>query len=258
MAKKKIIEEKKSFALFDDDSAIAPVKKETKKTEVKSKKKEPTKREDKKNVTKSAKPSTSVSTSRKSRSTSVSSSSSNDTNKKKTKDTGKEKQRRTSDTKQKSKVTKRSSSDVGNGNVKAKDKPKSSSKLSEVIDINSKKSSRKSDIKAARNRKGTAEDARNEQNIASGSEEVFKQATKSKRRERTNTILPARPIQAGPKKLRDETLVGIVVDGEYLEVSPWSIKDGFYHQGFDSNFIVKYLHYPRQETKYDSIDKAKK
>ena len=88
-------------------------------------------------------------------------------------------------------------------------------------------------------------------------EEIFKRAKAHRHKQvRTNVILPPKQITGKPKSIRDD-LVAIVVDGEYLEVSPWSVKDGVYHQGFDSNFLVKYLHYEPVATKYDEYDKKK-
>ena len=49
-----------------------------------------------------------------------------------------------------------------------------------------------------------------------------------------------------------------MVDGEYLEVSPWSVKNGMYIQGYDSNFLVKYLHYDPVPTKYDELNKKER
>ncbi len=69
---------------------------------------------------------------------------------------------------------------------------------------------------------------------------------------RGTEIWAPKQITGKPRAIKDGELLAIEVDGELLEVSPWSIKNGIYRQGMDSNYLVKYLHYETVATKYDA------
>ena len=69
---------------------------------------------------------------------------------------------------------------------------------------------------------------------------------------RGTEIWAPKQITGKPRAIKDGELLVIEVDGEYLEVSPWSVKNGIYRQGLDSNYLVKYLHYETVATKYDA------
>ena len=138
--------------------------------------------------------------------------------------------------------------------VKSRKSVKDNSKPSKDENPSTRKLGKKSDNST----RGNKEVERPKQRDSATNEEIIKsakRATKTKR-SRTNVILPPKQITGKPKSIRDD-LVAIVVDGEYLEVSPWSVKNGIYHQGLDSNFLVKYLHYDPVATKYDEYDKKK-
>jgi len=87
------------------------------------------------------------------------------------------------------------------------------------------------------------------------SNDIFKEAKRHKHKfTRGPELMGPRQIAAGPKTISDD-LVAIVIDKEYYEVSPWSVKDGVYYQGLDSHYLVNYLYYKPVSTKYDEIDK---
>lgn len=69
---------------------------------------------------------------------------------------------------------------------------------------------------------------------------------------RGTEIWAPKQITGKPRTIKDGELLAIEVDGEILEVSPWSVKNGIYRQGMDSNYLVKYLHYETVATKYDA------
>jgi hypothetical protein len=48
-------------------------------------------------------------------------------------------------------------------------------------------------------------------------------------------------ITGNPKKTKDPFIVEVIIEGFRYKVSPWSIKDGQYFQGLDSNFLVRKL-----------------
>ena len=84
--------------------------------------------------------------------------------------------------------------------------------------------------------------------------DIFKEAKKRKHKwTRGSEIMPPKQITGKPKVISDD-LVAVIIDGEYYEVSPWSIRNGMYCQGFDSHFLVKYLHYEPVSTKYDEAN----
>ena len=263
---------KKSVALFDDVIESKLSKKEVKKTS-RSKKEaegEALKKKTSKSIskTKTAKKDepgnpTNISISKSSNSTSSKSSKSvsNSKTKKEVKETSGRKQRGTSSTAQKSKTSKGSVASNADRNdkdlnkvVKSRKSVKDNSKPSKDENPSTRKLGKKSDNST----RGNKEVERPKQRDSAANEEIIKsakRATKTKR-SRTNVILPPKQITGKPKSIRDD-LVAIVVDGEYLEVSPWSVKNGIYHQGLDSNFLVKYLHYDPVATKYDEYDKKK-
>ncbi len=54
------------------------------------------------------------------------------------------------------------------------------------------------------------------------------------------SVMPApMRIDNGPIQVKDEPyLVQIIIGGSEMYVSPWSVKDGIYHPGLDSEFLV--------------------
>ena len=263
---------KKSVALFGDVIESNPSKKEAKKTSRSKKeaegedlKKKTSKSTSKTKTAKKDEPGnpTNISISKSSNSTSSKSSKSvsNSKTKKEVKETSGRKQRGTSSTAQKSKTSKGSAASNADRNdkdlnkvVKSRKSVKDNSKPSKDENPSARKLGKKSDNST----RGNKEVERPKQRDSATNEEIIKsakRATKTKR-SRTNVILPPKQITGKPKSIRDD-LVAIVVDGEYLEVSPWSVKNGIYHQGLDSNFLVKYLHYEPIATKYDEYDKKK-
>lgn len=266
-----------SIALFNDfeESKLA-VKKSEPKKEIsslssnlgsKSELKKESKQESKPKTKKAVKndtgksKSTSINKSSNSASSKSSKSASNSKTKKEVKETSGRKQRGTSSAAQKSKTSKRSAASNADRNdkdlnkaVKSRKSVKDNSKPSKDENPSTRKLGKKSDNST----RGNKEVERPKQRDSAANEEIIKsakRATKTKR-SRTNVILPPKQITGKPKSIRDD-LVAIVVDGEYLEVSPWSVKNGVYHQGLDSNFLVKYLHYEPVATKYDEYDKKK-
>ena len=47
-------------------------------------------------------------------------------------------------------------------------------------------------------------------------------------------------ISGSPRQIKDTNLVEAIIDGYKRKVSSWSIRDGQYIQGLDSNFLVKH------------------
>lgn len=248
-----------SIALFNDfeESKLA-VKKSEPKKESKKESKPKTKKAVKNDTGKSK--STSINKSSSSASSKSSKSASNSKTKKEVKETSGRKQRGTSSTAQKSKTSKGSVASNTDRNdkdlnkvVKSRKSVKDNSKPSKDENPSTRKLGKKSDNST----RGNKEVERPKQRDSAANEEIFKRAKAHRHKQvRTNVILPPKQITGKPKSIRDD-LVAIVVDGEYLEVSPWSVKDGVYHQGLDSNFLVKYLHYEPVATKYDAYDKKK-
>lgn len=262
-----------SIALFNDFEESKPVVKKSEpkkeisslssnlgsKSELKKESKPKTKKAVKNDTGKSK--STSINKSSNSASSKSSKSVSNSKTKKEVKETSGRKQRGTSSAAQKSKTSKRSAASNADRNdkdlnkvVKSRKSVKDNSKPSKDENPSTRKLGKKSDNST----RGNKEVERPKQRDSATNEEIIKsakRATKTKR-SRTNVILPPKQITGKPKFIRDD-LVAIVVDGEYLEVSPWSVKNGIYHQGLDSNFLVKYLHYDPVATKYDEYDKKK-
>lgn len=158
----------------------------------------------------------------------------------------------TPNSKQKSKALKRTASSNTDVSVK---KSAKASKNRCTDDINSKSVEAKT---GANTRSGTKiknvssrseNTTKGKSRVASSNEELFKSPRRRKhKQEKTSRIQPPRQITGKPKVIND-FLVSIIIDGEYIEVSPWSIKDGIYHQGLDSNFLVKYLCYKPVATK---------
>lgn len=180
--------------------------------------------------------------------------------KKETKETGRKQRTSASSVEQKpKKISRASSSDT---NVTSK-KPLSTSKNRKSDKTSAKHSETKTTLKA-RNRttdvdvteRNKLSENREQQDIHAD-DEIFRRAKEHKKiYTRTAFIQPPKAITGKPRQVRYD-LVGIVVDGEYLEVSPWSVIDGMYIQGLDSHYIVKYLYYPVVSTKYDEYDKLK-
>lgn len=234
----------------DDGEAL---KKKTNK--LTSKKKAVKKDESKDNSNNSANKSRSVVSSKRSTSDTSSKSKKEVSRKPRTKSEG------TSDTKQKSKTSKGSSSSDTDNSVKKSDKVVKS-RQSRKTDVEPVKAepdtSKRTRTKAVELSTGSEKPAGRKQRDAEANEEILRRAKANRHKQtRTSIIQGPKQITGKPKSLRDD-LVAIVVDGEYLEVSPWSVKDGVYHQGLDSNFLVKYLHYDSVTTKYDELDKKEK
>ena len=58
----------------------------------------------------------------------------------------------------------------------------------------------------------------------------------------SSAVMGPKTIEAGPVKISDEFEVWIIIDGKRYKVSEWSVKDGVYHQGLDSHYLVHNLH----------------
>lgn len=191
----------------------------------------------------------------KSRSTAIVKHSKSDTNDQPTKQSRKTEKREhigTSQVISKSKVNKRAISKSDDSTVKGRSKVVGNRKSNkDSADISKK---RKSVVKSK-----SVTDSRKTARVAKGSKPVkdtepridtridadIKEAKKYWRKhryDRTESISQPRAITGKPKQIDDDfSLVSIMVDGKYLEVSPWSIINGVYHPGLDSNFIVNRL-----------------
>lgn len=270
MAKKKE-DIKKSVALFDDVIESKLSKKEVKKTS--RNKKEAEGEALKKKISKSTSKikttekdesgnpaNSSIS---KSRSTTSTKSNNLNTSSKTKKEISKDtrgKSSRPSDTEQKPKTSKRSAADNTNDTVKRADKTVKS-RQSTKVDFNTSEaessSSKRTGVKVKSSPTRDTKSSKAEQRDSNANEEIFKRAKSNRHKQaRTNIIQGPKQITGKPKPIHDD-LVAIIVDGEYLEVSPWSVKNGMYIQGLDSNFLVKYLRYEPISTKYDGMDKNK-
>lgn len=98
------------------------------------------------------------------------------------------------------------------------------------------------------------DDSKSKGNKDGNNSEIFKEARKRKHKfVRCSEVMGPKQITGKPKIISDD-LVAVVIDGELYEVSPWSIRNGMYCQGYDSHFLVNYLHYEPISTKYDEID----
>ena len=167
---------------------------------------------------------------------------------------------RPSDTEQKPKTSKRSVADNTNDTVKRADKTVKS-RQSTKVDSNTSEaessSNKRTGVKVKSSPTRDTKSSKAEQRDSNANEEIFKRAKSNRHKQaRTNIIQGPKQITGKPKPIHDD-LVAIIVDGEYLEVSPWSVKNGMYIQGLDSNFLVKYLRYEPVSTKYDGMDKNK-
>ena len=263
---------KKSVALFGDVIESNPSKKETKKTSRSKKeaegedlKKKTNKSTSKTKTAKKDEPGNTTNSSN-SKSRSTTSAKSNNLNasskpkKEVSKDTG-GKSPRPSDAKQKSKTSKRSTAVNTNDTVKGAGKTvksrqsvKADSNTSETESTSSKRIRVK--VKSGSSR--DTESPRTKERDSDANEEIFKRAKAHRHKQvRTNVVQGPKQITGKPIPVHDD-LVAIVVDGEYLEVSPWSVKNGMYIQGLDSNFLVKYLHYEPVATKYDELNKKER
>lgn len=171
------------------------------------------------------------------------------------------KQARASDSKQKPKAPKRSVASNTDTAVKRTDKTSKSRQptKTDVKSVETKSDTNKrSRAKADSITTGSEKPSGRKQRDAEANEEILRRAKANRHKQsRTSIVQGPKQITGKPKSIRDD-LVAIVVDGEYLEVSPWSVKDGIYHQGLDSNFLVKYLHYDSVATKYDEMDKKER
>ncbi len=171
--------------------------------------------------------------------------------KKKDKEDGGRQSKRPSDTSKKSASTSKSST-------------KSTASSKRVSKTNDKpvKSSEDSSVKRPAKRVEEDSDRSTEASVRSGGEKQTSPSTtdtdfaKAKKHKyvfkRGTEIWPPKQITGKPRPVKDGELLAIVIDGKYLEVSPWSVKDGIYRQGMDSNFLVTYLHYETVATKYDA------
>lgn len=189
----------------------------------------------------------------KSRSTSASKHSKSDTSvqtKKQSRTTGKNKQSATSNAVQKSKTDKRAVSKSDDSTVKRRTKPVNNRKSNKdgantgkkrSTTVKSTADSRKAAGVTKRSRKSEDTEPRLDTKDDANIKEAKKYWRKH-RYDRSESISQPRAITGKPKQIADDfSLVSIMVDGKYLEVSPWSIVRGIYHPGLDSNFIVNRL-----------------
>lgn len=232
-----------SLALFDESPAkTKPVKQSTKSdSSLKKSKDNKTKADDTRKSgsriavdTKRSKSGTSVQTKKESR------------EREKRKHTG------ASQTVSKPTVNKRTVSKSDDNTVKGRSKTvrnRKSNKIGADIDKKRKSSvgskSVASSRKAARITKGNKPVKDTEPRTDTRIDADIKEAKKYWRKhryDRAESISQPRPITGKPKRIDDDfSLVAVIVDGKYLEVSPWSIINGVYHPGLDSNFIVNRL-----------------
>lgn len=97
---------------------------------------------------------------------------------------------------------------------------------------------------------------RDERPSYEGIEQLRKDYKRLKRKQETTArISLPKTIIWGPYPINaDEFLDEIVLDGgEYRQVSTWSIRDGQYHEGLDSEFIVNRLSYPQKNEEDNSL-----
>ena len=263
---------KKSVALFGDVIESNPSKKEAKKTSRSKKeaegedlKKKTSKSTSKTKTAKKDEPGnpTNISISKSRSTTSAKSNNLNASSKPKkevSKDTG-GKSPRPSDTKQKSKTSKRSTAVNTNDTVKGAGKTvksRQSAKADSNTSETESTSSKRTRVKVKSGPSRDTESPRTKERDNDANEEIFKRAKAHRHKQvRTNVVQGPKQITGKPIPIHDD-LVAIVVDGEYLEVSPWSVKNGMYIQGLDSNFLVKYLHYDPVPTKYDELNKKER
>ena len=175
----------------------------------------------------------------------------NSSTKKESKETGGTKSKRASDTPKKSRVNSKSDTKSTASNKRTAKKSVDTDKLPKKSV--SKRTTRRDKKDSVRSTEASVADGREKQ--ASVNEVSTDLAAAKKHKHiftRGTEIWPPKQITGKPKSIKDGELLAIVVDGEYLEVSPWSVKDGIYRQGLDGNFLVKYLHYETVSTKYDA------
>lgn len=166
---------------------------------------------------------------------------------------------RTSNTEQKSKVAQRASSSRNSNTVKAKSVSTENRNIVKKHTAVSKRKERPEfsltggDKGKGRITKGTRAEPDTSKNVAvripedTGQSEVYRESKKlwkKRKRELTNRIPPPKRITGKPKQVGDDfSIVAINVGGEYMEVSSWSVIDGVYYPGKDSEFLVHRLCY---------------
>ena len=173
--------------------------------------------------------------------------------KKKDKSVRGNKQSGTPDTAQKSRKSTRS---IAKSDTVTKQPAKRTKKSDEPVKNDPvKKSTRRDKEDSNRSTKASVDVGGEKQAVNDGASPDFAKAKRNYHRfQRGPEIWPPKQITGNPKPIKDGELLAIIVDGEYLEVSPWSVKDGIYRQGFDGNFLVKYLYYETVSTKYDALN----
>lgn len=67
-----------------------------------------------------------------------------------------------------------------------------------------------------------------------------------------NRVSAPQTIEWGPNPVKDDdSIVEIIVNKQMKYVSPWSVKDGVYYEGLDSEFLVNRLRYQAEEEDKD-------
>ena len=284
MAKKKEVENTNSVALFDDviETSVKPkknVKKADKQSKSSSKSDSKVKTnkltKEKKSSPKSSnkkekknEPTTKSNSKKPSKSKSASIDNDNSSSRTKKKDIKQSgaKSKRLKDSKQEPKTTARrtaKSTSVSKGLKKSSDKSgdvsKKSKSRSSTVEHKLAEESRKSKRTVEREviasedtgkRKRDREVESNEQKDGSDNFKLYRKAAKREARELTFTDRISTPqvIEAGPNPVKDDfSIVEIIIGGKMKFVSPWSIKNGMYYEGLDSNFLVSRLKYVRPE-----------
>ena len=67
-----------------------------------------------------------------------------------------------------------------------------------------------------------------------------------------NRVSAPQTIEWGPNPVKDDnSIVEIIINKQMKYVSPWSVKDGVYYEGLDSEFLVNRLRYQAEEEDKD-------
>lgn len=159
------------------------------------------------------------------------------------------KSKRAFDSKQKSKIVKGPDSNAAVVNSKTKS---TSVKAGKSVKNSTKQ--HKESVKSSRSRSRVEQHEKRSTKsvatkfVANSEDEInlkdAKKLWRVKKRERTNIIPGAKRITGKPKSVSDDdSIVAIMVDGNYMEVSKWSVIDGIYYPGKDSNFLMYRLCY---------------
>lgn len=107
--------------------------------------------------------------------------------------------------------------------------------------------------KASKSRATEQDTPRQEQTAWGNLTELRKEAKKSRKTySQTERINYPQIVQWGPSPIKDDfSLVEIIVDGKMKIVSAWSVKNGMYYEGLDSEFLVNCLKYGSEENDKD-------